>query len=300
MTPTEIIESSAVLGGIRTRKLEVAGDGPPILMLHGFSDSADAWRPVLEHLAGIGRRGVAVDLPGSGHADPLDHQRTFQSLDRFTEEFVLTIGDGSPVVLAGNSLGGLLALRVARRPDFPLLAVAPISPGGLAHTKYLELVARGVRVSAPIWSLLCRVPVPRRLLTIYLRTLYNRRLLEGSGDPALGRYYASHYASLRDLGRVMGDLVAIAEGNRVDPIVPADIRVPVLLIWGKRDRLANVAGAQLVLDAVPVSRLVVLEQCGHSAQAQRPVDVAKLVADLPASASRDATDPGPKISRATA
>ncbi|HUE28529.1 MAG TPA: hypothetical protein VMP89_17270, partial [Solirubrobacteraceae bacterium] len=51
-----IRESRLPLAGVRTRVLEVDGDGPPLVLLHGFSDSADTWRAMLERLARSGRR----------------------------------------------------------------------------------------------------------------------------------------------------------------------------------------------------------------------------------------------------
>jgi len=285
----EIVESSSVLHGIRTRTLSVAGDGPPVLLLHGFTDSADSWRPLLGELATVGRHAVAVDLPGSGRAGALPRVGALEALDRFTDEFVLANAGDSPVVLAGNSLGGLIALRAGERPELPLLAVAPISPGGLAHHRRLEVFERGVRGLRPLLWALGEVPVPGRIVSRYFEWLYDHRLLHGHADRSLARHYASHYTGMRDIHRLVGDLRAIVDADRADRLAPERIRVPVLLIWGGRDRLAHVAGARLVLDAVPASRLVFFEECGHCAHVERPADVARLLAVLPASAERRAT-----------
>src|ERR671931_31971 len=52
------------VGGVATRALELEGDGPGLILLHGWGDSADTWRPLLARLARLGRRAIAVDLPG--------------------------------------------------------------------------------------------------------------------------------------------------------------------------------------------------------------------------------------------
>ena len=44
-------ELPGIVAGVATRVLEVDGDGPPILLLHGFTDSADSWRPLIKELA---------------------------------------------------------------------------------------------------------------------------------------------------------------------------------------------------------------------------------------------------------
>ena len=54
----------------RTRLLHVRGTGDPILLLHGYSDSATTWTGVLRRLAARGRTAYALDLPGFGRAAP--------------------------------------------------------------------------------------------------------------------------------------------------------------------------------------------------------------------------------------
>ena len=66
-----VLEHRVEAAGHRTRALEVAGSGPGIVLLHGWSDSADTWRPLLAQLGSRGRRAIAVDLPGFGEATRL-------------------------------------------------------------------------------------------------------------------------------------------------------------------------------------------------------------------------------------
>ena len=64
-------EYRLTLNGARTRAIEVEGAGPPVLMLHGFCDSADTWRNVLEPLRERGRAAIAYDMPGFGYSQPV-------------------------------------------------------------------------------------------------------------------------------------------------------------------------------------------------------------------------------------
>src|SRR5689334_11442233 len=66
-----IFEHRLELTAHTTRALELDGDGPGIVLLHGWGDSADTWRPLLVELAARGRRAIAVDLPGFGEATRL-------------------------------------------------------------------------------------------------------------------------------------------------------------------------------------------------------------------------------------
>ena len=79
--------------------------GPRLVLLHGYCDSADTWRPALEQLAAAGIPAVAVDLPGFGDAQPLRPGPMLPQLDAFTTAVVKEPAVLGSVVLAGNSLG---------------------------------------------------------------------------------------------------------------------------------------------------------------------------------------------------
>src|SRR5688500_11445789 len=77
-----LFEHRRRFGGFETRVLELEGDGPPLVLLHGYADSADTWRHVLDRLGRRDRRAVAVDLPGFATADRLRKGRVLPQLDR--------------------------------------------------------------------------------------------------------------------------------------------------------------------------------------------------------------------------
>lgn len=118
------------LAGVNTRTLSVEGDGPPILLLHGYTDSADTWRYVLAELAARGRAGIAVDLPGHGRAGVHEDAPILPQLRRFTSALV-EHHPGS--VVAGNSLGGLSAMLAAEDPNLPIAGIVAIGPAGLGY-----------------------------------------------------------------------------------------------------------------------------------------------------------------------
>ena len=101
------------VGEQRLRVLEVDGPGVPVLLLHGVSDSADGYRPVLEHLAG---RHPARAVSFRGHGGSA-HAASYELAD-YCADVVALIEDGGPVVLAGHSLGSVVAAQLAStRPD---------------------------------------------------------------------------------------------------------------------------------------------------------------------------------------
>jgi pimeloyl-ACP methyl ester carboxylesterase len=286
-----IEERFVAIADMPTRVLEVPGDGPTVLLLHGFSDSADCWRPVLRELAAMSRRAVAVDLPGHGHAGRLDRP-PLPHLDRFAAAFLRTYAGDDGAVLVGNSLGGLVALRAAARHETGLRAVAGLGPGGLAYHRRVESLTRRLALLDPTTLCLAEwLPVPPSLITRGAAALYTKRLARGRGDVEAARLYASHIRGMPSVVRLIRNVVALdADEAYLDADAFGRIRVPILLIWGDCDQLTDVRGAETLLDAVPTSRLVILDDCGHCPQVEFPDTVAHLLAELPASAHPDRGD----------
>src|SRR4051812_37466236 len=111
-----VVEHRIEIAGHATRALEVDGGGPGIVLLHGWSDSADTWRPLLAQLGARGRRAIAVDLPGFGEATRLNDGAVLPQLDAFAADLVESWAGKEPVVVAGTSPRGCVALRLGERP----------------------------------------------------------------------------------------------------------------------------------------------------------------------------------------
>jgi pimeloyl-ACP methyl ester carboxylesterase len=151
-----LIERSMQVGGHRTRVLELEGAGPGIVLLHGWRDSSEAWRPLLGELAIWGRRAIAVDLPGFGQATRLSPGAMLPQLDGFVLALVHEWGAGEPVVVAGDSLGACVALRLAEQADqLPLAGVVPVAPDGLSEPGWFDAIERD-----PIIRMLLDIPIP--------------------------------------------------------------------------------------------------------------------------------------------
>lgn len=280
-----IAEKRLELGGLETRALEVdgGGDGHPLLLLHGWSDSADTWRPLLAELERRGRSALAVDLPGFGTAARLDReQEVLPQLDRFVAAAIEREAerrDGGGVVAVGNSLGGLAAMRAAEHPELPLAGVVPIAPAGLDMAGWFPIVE-----GAPLVRFVLRAPVPipevvlREAVGRTYRTLAFAR--PADTDPAVISSFTRHVRSKRDVIRVLATgrrlLAELGEPFRLDRIA-----CPVLLIWGDQDRMVFASGADRVLREVDGARLEVIEHCGHCPQLEATTRVADLLEGFP-------------------
>ena len=140
------------VGGIETRAISTRGEGRPVVLLHGWLDNADTWLAVLDRLAVEDRPAIAYDLPGFGTAPPLDAGPVLDQLADFAATAVESAAEasGREVVVAGNSLGGWVALRLAAERDLPLAGIVPIGPAG-------------VRM-APAFFTLDRIPAVSRII----------------------------------------------------------------------------------------------------------------------------------------
>lgn len=138
-----------------TRILEVNGYGPPLVLVHGLSDSADTWRPLLHRLAAQGRYGVALELPGFGTAPDAQPRKVMPQLEAevVTAAERATAATGMAPVRVGNSLGAAVALYVAARNPTLTSAVVPVCSAGLYHPAWIRFVATpGLRRDpAAIW-----------------------------------------------------------------------------------------------------------------------------------------------------
>jgi pimeloyl-ACP methyl ester carboxylesterase len=269
-----LFEHRLEVGNVRTRALELEGDGPPMLLLHGWADSADTWRMLLDRLAREGRAALALDMPGFGTADKLRDGPILDQLDAFVDGALDLTGEGTVVV--GNSLGGCVGLRAAERRD--LGGVMAVAPAGLDMARWFVLVRRDPLVRNLLAS---PVPVPNAITRRVVAGVYSRLAFHRPGkvDPRVAQTFAGHLESrstaarvVRSASRLLPELEDCFELER--------IRCPVLLVWGRQDLLVYQSGAERVLDAVPHSRLEVIEECGHCPQLECPDQLGDLLLDF--------------------
>jgi pimeloyl-ACP methyl ester carboxylesterase len=272
-----LFEHRLSLGGFETRALELEGQGPPILFLHGYADSADTWRHVLDRLGRRDRRALALDLPGFATASRLDPvEPVLAQLDRFAAAAVgYLAADSETVVVAGNSLGGCVSLRLGERDDLPLAGVVPIAPAGLDMPRWFSAVERDPIVRT---LLALPFPLPERIVRAAVGQAY--RNLAFARPRAVGTEVVSAFTSHhRDREAVSGYL---STARRLlpelrDPFSLERVRVPVLLIWGDRDRMVSHSGARRVTEALPDTTYELIEGCGHCPQLEAPDRVADLL-----------------------
>lgn len=271
----------ATIGGIRTRVLESDGVGSTVLLIHGYSDSADGWRAVMHLLADAGHRAVAVDLPYHGRAERPNGTSFFGVVDDFVAAAVEKYSDGADMVLVGNSVGGTSALRVAQRAGLPLAAVLAIGPAGLVIPRWMKLAHRATPLGRRLLghangSVLRGTNVAPALIS----ASFARAVTGGRMSADARAQYGSHWGP-GDLRRqlLLGG-PTIAELMAPDVLDARPFHVPTTVVWGARDWISPARGAAELHRFHPEVTTRVLPDTGHCPQYDRPDLVADLITDV--------------------
>ncbi|WP_432071922.1 alpha/beta fold hydrolase [Streptomyces wuyuanensis] len=251
---------------------ERLGAGEPLLLLHGIGHHWQAWEPVLPLLAAE-RDVIAVDLPGFGTSPALPRGMAYDLSAVVPALGALcgALGVDRPHV-AGNSLGGLLALELGR--ENLVRSVTALSPAGFwteGERRYafgaLLAMRRGARlVPEPVLGRLSRTAAGRAALTSTIYARPGRRSPQAVVAETLALRDATGFRETLDAGR----------GVQFTSDVPG---VPVTVAWGTRDRLLLSRQGIRAKRAIPGARLVRLPGCGHVPMNDDPALVARVILD---------------------
>ena len=271
-----LFEHRLRIAGFATRALELDGEGPPLLLLHGWSDSADTWRPVLDRLRRRGLRAVALDVPGYGTASPLAPDApVLEQIDSFLRAALIRFADGEPAVIAGNSLGGCAALGAAEDAALPIAGLVPIAPAGFDMAGWF-LVVESERLVRLLLS--SPFPLPEPIVRAAVGQVYRQVAFARpwSVDPRLIASFTRHVSIRADVTRIL------ASGRRLRSELRDCFRLeriarPVLVVWGDQDRMVFASGAERILREVAGARLEVIEGCGHCPQLEAPDRLVELI-----------------------
>jgi pimeloyl-ACP methyl ester carboxylesterase len=244
------------------------GSGEAVVLIHGVGSYWQAWKPVIEAMHGE-RDVIALDLPGFGRSPtlPIGVVPNARALAAAVADFLSEIGVARPVV-GGNSLGGWVALELARRGR--ARAVVGVSPAGFAAPLESKLARAQLRGA---WSSAGRAPAVTEQL---LRRPRGRIVALGNiaGHPER-MPPAEAIAATRNLAASPGfdATVNVITKDRLRD--GEKISVPVTLVWGSRDMILFPWQAKRALKELPRARLVPLPGAGHVPMWDEPEAIAR-------------------------
>ena len=252
------------VGSIRTRFWQMGTQGSAVLLLHGIACSVLEWQRNIEALA-VSHRVFAVDLLGSGLTDkPADETYNIPRLARFALDFLTTQGV-QRAHLAGNSLGGRLALECAREAPERVRSLLLADPAGMAERPTL-LEFRLATV--PLLGELATLPNPRGTRMLWRKAFANPDAFVTDELVAskcrLARLPGAQAAFLKTL-RSFVDLRGF-DAPQVQALQAAlpDVHVPTFVVWGRDDRFVPAAHAEVLRAHLPDVAVQVWDRCGHA------------------------------------
>lgn len=275
--PNRAASRFVTVGDLRWH-VQVSGQGPVVLLLHGAGAATHSWRDVTPLLTDRFTV-VAPDLPGQGFtAMPPDHGLSLWSMARRTTALIEAL-DVRPAIVVAHSAGAAIALRMSldgRFGDAPIIAVnGALQPFAGAVAPLFRGLALGLFVN----------PLAVRLFAAAARDRSRvARLIRGTGSIIDDRGIDLYHRLLRKPGHIEGTLGMMANWDISDmlrslPQLQADLT----LVVGSRDQAVPPSVAEDVRASLPGADIVALQGLGHLAHEERPDRVAAIIAAVAAS-----------------
>lgn len=247
--------------------VEVEGDGPAVVCIHGLGGSSNTWTPVLSALQG--HRVVRIDLPGSGRSgDAASGGAGSLGITQMVEAVVGVCRElgVTQAVFLGHSMGTIVCQHLAQQQPglvsrmalFGPLACPPEAARPNIRARADKAVSGGAAAMQEIADAIVQGATSRD-------TKANQPVTLALVRESLMRQSAEGYARSCE---------ALAEAQSA---ALEDIAVPVLLVTGDEDGVAPPAAVEVMGQRLPKAEVVVLSGCGHWTTMERAADCTRLL-----------------------
>lgn len=263
-------EAQFVRIGDQLVHVEQAGQGDPVVLIHGFGASTYSWRKVMPVLA-ESFRVVAIDLNGFGYT-----QRP-ESFDSYTREgqadLVLRVMDALAIEsahLIGHSYGGGLTLWIASRHPERLRSMVLVDSSAPTYANDRRSRAAALR---PLNAFFLHAVVlhPNAVRRALLHSFYDDSLV----TPELVREYYDRIR-IEGVNDAYFGLTAPVH-SQPEPVDLETIEVPALVVWGAEDELISKEAGQKAADRLPKADFVLMEGVGHVPMEEQPAELLRIV-----------------------
>ncbi len=253
-------------------------DGPErgqrIVLVNGFAAPMLTWDAVFAALAHAGFRVLRFDLYGRGLSDrPTDVDYDQDLYDAQLDELLAALGWTDRVHLTGLSMGGAIVVEYAARRPQRVASLVLFDPAGFPVT----IPAAARLLTAPlVGEVLVKVFGERVIRQNLGKNFHDAGLLPAfieRFEPQM-KIEGFKYAQLSTLRHMpLGDMA-----DRYYEVGKTGI--PVLLVWGRQDRVVPYSNAALIQHAIPSSQLLTVEECGHTPNYEKPQAVIQPMLDF--------------------
>lgn len=246
-----------------------SGTGPSVVLLPGLGADWQVWEPVIPRLE-VRTEVFALDLPGLGRPPRPASGSTIEALADDVAAELNRLALECPLIV-GNSLGGWIALELARRQAAG--AVVAVSPSGLMFGIERWYAAQSLWATRRVAKLV-RMTAPGLTRSAVFRTAFfaQTRARPWRVPVAVGAAELDVMADSPQFDDMLRTVVLQQSASGLD-----EIRCPVRIVWGARDRLLPAYQARRFTARIPGSRLVVLPGAGHVPMTDDPGSIADVI-----------------------
>jgi len=256
-TKREVVTDKGVL------RYHEAGDGPPLLLLHGSGIGVSGWRNYRGNLEVFAKhfRCYILEFPGFGVSDPVDGHPVLTAASSVIR-FMDALGIESAAMI-GNSMGGVVAANVAMR--HPRRVNKLVAIGGVGPNIFSQNPSEGTRLlqdfaDAPsreklVRWLRCMVHDPAVITEERIEERW-----ETAGDPASHKTLAAMYGSKSFA--VQQQMMAQSDAPPYWSMLHK-VACPTLLTWGREDRQCPPDMAMIPMRLIADAELHIFPKCGH-------------------------------------
>ncbi|NTF33062.1 alpha/beta fold hydrolase [Rhizobium skierniewicense] len=263
--------------GVRIRYRDTGGAGTPILLTHGIGGSLEMFLKQLETMGGSFRL-IAWDLPGHGLSDLGDQPYEPGKFSVFAWRFLDAL-DIDTVILVGNSLGGLISLRMADARPERVGGLLLASSAGFARNTPLAFRLMTLPILGDLMTRPSPMAIAQQLKAIFhdpavvsdsIRTVVSRNVYKPGGAKA----FVKTLRLMSWLGAQHPQLI------RTSRAILQKLSQPIVFLHGREDAVLPCSHSIEAVKLAKNGQLIVLESCGHTPQFERPDAFNQILIDL--------------------
>lgn len=256
MISNRVKEEKIIINNLKIN-FKIAGEGEPLLILHGWGGSSDSWIKVQELLAKEGYKVISPDFPGFGKSKTPFQTWSVGDYARWTNDFADFLNLKRFFVLA-HSFGGRVAIKLAiQSPEkiksLILCSSAGIKPKPRPHQRIFWL---GVKIG---------------------NALFSQKPLTRFKDGARNLFYIflRHKDYVKADGTMKETIKKVLEEDLL-PDLPK-IKIKTLIVWGEKDKMVPVRYAHIFKEEIENSELKILPKIGHNPHLEVPEKLSEII-----------------------
>jgi pimeloyl-ACP methyl ester carboxylesterase len=236
---------------------KIAGEGPAVLLLHGWGGSSDSWLEVEQFLVKENYFVIAPDLPGFGKSAPPPEPWGIQEYSDFAFNFAEKL-KLDYFFLLGHSFGGRIAIKFSGQHADRLKGLILCDAAGIRIEPDIKTktIMAAARVGNVLFSHHLLAVVKERLRNIFYFLLRNKDYVKADG--------------------VMRETIKKALGEDLFSELP-NIKVKTLIVWGEADQLVPIKCAYIFNKKIAGSQLKVMPKIGHSPHLEAPEELSQII-----------------------